>query len=192
MAKISSGLYLSSDFFLNNFYSNNRNVIKKNNRNEYSKLELSYEDSRALSKAAKRLPQNDYGSKEEDTKDDNINDTTKASIQAFVSVYNNTLDSGKSSTDYDTQHYIKRLRTMTKNHADELEDIGITIEKDGKLTVNEDLLKISDNSKVEKIFSSDNEFSKQVMKFANKLNFAIQNDIYSQINGKGLHINITM
>ncbi|MDD6481588.1 MAG: hypothetical protein PUF65_04900 [Lachnospiraceae bacterium] len=192
MAKISSGLYLSSDFFLNNFYSNNRNVIKKNNRNDYSKLELSYEDSRALSKAAKRLPQNDYGSKEEDTKDDNINDTTKASIQAFVSVYNNTLDSGKSSTDYDTQHYIKRLRTMTKNHADELEDIGITIEKDGKLTVNEDLLKISDNSKVEKIFSSDNEFSKQVMKFANKLNFAIQNDIYSQINGKGLHINITM
>lgn len=192
MAKISSGLYLSSDFFLNNFYSNNRNVIKKNNRNDYSKLELSYEDSRALSKAAKRLPQNNYGSKEEDTKDDNINDTTKASIQAFVSVYNNTLDSGKSSTDYDTQHYIKRLRTMTKNHADELEDIGITIEKDGKLTVNEDLLKISDNSKVEKIFSSDNEFSKQVMKFANKLNFAIQNDIYSQINGKGLHINITM
>ena len=192
MAKISSGLYLSSDFFLNNFYSNNRNVIKKNNRNDYSKLELSYEDSRALSKAAKRLPQNDYGSKEEDTKDDNINDTTKASIQAFVSVYNNTLDSGKSSTDYDTQHYIKRLRTMTKNHADELEDIGITIEKDGKLTVNEDLLKISDNSKVEKIFSSDNEFSKQVMKFANKLNFAIQNDIYTQINGKGLHINITM
>ena len=192
MAKISSGLYLTSDFFLNNFYSHNRKAIKKNDRSDYTKLELSYEDSCALSKAAKRLPLNDYGSKEDNTKGDNINDTTRASIQAYVDVYNNTLDSGKTSSDYETQHCIKRLKTLTKQHVDELEDIGITIEKDGKLTVNEDLLKLSDNSKVEEIFASEKTFSKQVMSYAKKLNAAIQNDIFSQVNSKGLHINITM
>ena len=52
MAKVSSGLSLSSNYFMRNFYANNRNVIKTSGRNDYTKIELSFEDSRALTRAS--------------------------------------------------------------------------------------------------------------------------------------------
>ena len=71
MAKISSGLSLSSNYFMRNFYANNRNVIKSSGRNDYTKIELSFEDSRALTRASKRLLNNDYAS-ETDEKDEDV------------------------------------------------------------------------------------------------------------------------
>ena len=44
-SKISSGVNLTSNFFLQNFYKHNRNAIKISTRSDYSKTELSYEDS---------------------------------------------------------------------------------------------------------------------------------------------------
>ena len=48
MAKVSSGLSLSTNYFMRNYYANNRDVIKTSGRNDYTKIELSFEDSRAL------------------------------------------------------------------------------------------------------------------------------------------------
>jgi len=189
--KISSGLTLSTDYFMRNFYANNRSAIKSSDRADFSHVELSFEDSRALSRAAKRLLVNDYGSDSE-TDDSDINDTTKASIEAFVTTYNNAIDSGKYSEDYDTKHYIQKLKSLTAERTDELEEIGISIEKDGKLSINDDLLKLADNSKARELFSPDQEYSKSVLQVARKLNTAVQNDIFSQVNGQGLHINITL
>ena len=61
MAKVSSGLSLSTNYFMRNYYANNRDVIKTSGRNDYTKIELSFEDSRALTRASKRLLNNDYG-----------------------------------------------------------------------------------------------------------------------------------
>lgn len=190
--KISSGLSLSTDYFMRNFYSNNRGVIKNSDRNAFSNIELSYEDSRALSRAAKRLPNNNYSSNEGKDSEGDINDTTKASIEAFVKTYNNTIDSAKDSSDHDTKRCIRQLKTLSNKYADELKDIGITIEKDGTLSVNDDLLKTADNSKARKIFSSDGEYAKKSMSIARKLNNAVHSDIFSQITSKGLHINISL
>ena len=55
MAKVSSGLSLSTNYFMRNYYANNRDVIKNSGRNDYTKIELSFEDSRALTRASKRL-----------------------------------------------------------------------------------------------------------------------------------------
>lgn len=60
MAKVSSGLSLSTNYFMRNYYANNRDVIKNSGRNDYTKIELSFEDSRALTRASKRLLNNDY------------------------------------------------------------------------------------------------------------------------------------
>lgn len=110
--KVSSGLNLSTDYFMRNFYANNRNAIKSSGRIDFSNVELSYEDSRALSRAAKRLLVNDYGSGSE-TDDSDISETTKASIEAFVNTYNNAIDSGKSTEDYDTKHYLNFILGYT-------------------------------------------------------------------------------
>jgi hypothetical protein len=152
---------------------------------------LSYEDSRALSRAAKRLLSNDYGS-DSDEEDSDISDTTKAAIEAFVTTYNNAIDSGTSSTDHDTKHYLKQLKNLTSEHADELEEIGISVGKNGKLTIDDSMLTLADNSKARSLFSPDQEYSKSVLSIARKMNTSVQNDIFAQVNGKGLHVNITL
>lgn len=191
MAAVSSGVSLSTNYFLNNFYENNRSVSKSSGRSDYTKLELSYEDSRALTRAAKRLLKNDYGS-DTDEKDTAISDTTRSTLTAFVDTYNNTVDSSKTSTDHDTKYQLKKMKAYLHKYSDELEHIGISMESDGKLKINEDLLKTAKNSKVRKIFSSDQEFSKKFLNLSKKAHSAVESDIYSQINGKGLHVNIAL
>ena len=110
--KVSSGVSLSTNYFLRNFYTNNQKASKSSNRSAFSNVELSYEDSRALSRAAKRLSKNDYGS-DKDEKDSDLNDTSRAAIEAFVDTYNNTITSGKSSSDYETKRYVKQLTTLS-------------------------------------------------------------------------------
>ena len=191
MAKVSSGLSLSTNYFMRNYYANNRDVIKNSGRNDYTKIELSFEDSRALTRASKRLLNNDYGS-ETDEKDNDISDTTRSSIEAFVTTYNNAIDSSKTTDSHDTKRYLKQLKSLTSKYSSELSEIGITVERSGKLTVNEDLLKTANNSKVRKIFSPDQEYSKKAYSICGKVNNAVRDDIVSQINGKGLHINIAL
>lgn len=191
MAAVSSGVSLSTNYFLNNFYENNRSVSKSSGRSDYTKLELSYEDSRALTRAAKRLLKNDYGS-DTDEKDTAISDTTRSALTAFVDTYNNTVDSSKTSTDHDTKYQLKKMKAYLHKYSDELEHIGISMESDGKLKINEDLLKTAKNSKVRKIFSSDQEFSKKFLNLSKKAHSAVEGDISSQINGKGLHVNIAL
>lgn len=191
MAAVSSGVSLTTNYFMNNFYASNRNVIKTSGRNDYTKLELSYEDSRALTRAAKRLLKNDYGS-DADEKDNDISDTTRSALTAFVNTYNNTVDSSKTSTDHDTKYQMKKMKNYLKKYSDDLEHIGISMESSGKLSINEDLLKSANNSKVRKIFAEDKEFSKKFLQMSKKAHNAVESDVYSQINGKGLHINISL
>jgi hypothetical protein len=176
---------------MRNFYKNNRDAIKSSNRKDFSNVELSYEDSRALSRAAKRLTRNDYGS-DSDAEDSDIGDTAKASIEAFVETYNNALDTGKNSDDHDTLSYVKQLKNLTKKKADDLEEIGISIGSDGKLSIDDSMLSLADNSKLRSLFSSEQEYPKKVLNIAAKMNVSIENDIISQVNSKGLHINITL
>lgn len=188
--KISTALSLNTDFFMRNFYKENRSAIKTNDRKNFSNIELSFEDSRALSRAARRLMKNDYGSSEDE--DTDIDDTTRSSIEAFVNVYNNALKTSKDTTDDDTVHYLRKIKSMTQKNADDLAEIGITLEKDGSLSINDELLKMADTSKVRKVFSSENDFTKTVWNLSKKLNASVQNDIYGQVTGNGLRINITM
>lgn len=78
-----------------------------------------------------------------------------------MTTYNNAIDSSKTTNSHDTKRYVKQLKALTNKYASELSDIGITVERSGKLTVNEDLLKTANNSKVRKIFSPDQEYSKK-------------------------------
>jgi membrane-associated HD superfamily phosphohydrolase len=197
---ISSGISLSSDYFLRNFYKNNRDVIKSSARSDFSDVELSFEDSRALSRAAKKLRLTDYTSVNTDyssydddyEEDEDLSDTTKATIEAFVDTYNNAIESGNGSDDHDTERYVKQLKNLTKKYSDELEEIGITIENDGTLTIDDELLSLADNDKLDNLFSYEQEYPRRVISLASKINTAAENDIYSQITTKGLHINISL
>ena len=91
MATISSGVSLSKDYFLRNYYQNNRSAVKNSGRKELTKSELSYEDSAALRRAIKQLGKYKYD-------DTDNSDNIYGSISALIDTYNNSLDSNSQTS----------------------------------------------------------------------------------------------
>ena len=179
-----TGVTLTSEFFMNNFYKVNRNAAKVSRR-EYSKEELSYEDSRALKHAAKKLSSYSYS-------DQDNSETIYNTIKAYVDTYNNTLDSSLSGGEAELKHYAKQLKGLSDKYSGELEDIGITVEKDGSLTLNENLLKAADMDKVKKVFSEESDFVKKSSHISSRLNRSTYNLLYADLTGNGRQLNITL
>lgn len=180
----SSATNLTSAFYLQNFYRMNRNAIKVSTRKDYNQTELSYEDSRALKKAVAKLSSFDYS---EEENGDNIVST----IQAFVETYNYTMDS-TSSKDSDTYRQNRQLKSLSDKYAEELEDIGITIEKDGKLTVSENILKSSSFDDVKEVFSNESDYVSNLRKIAKRMNANSYEEVYAQMTGAGGKLNILL
>jgi ElaB/YqjD/DUF883 family membrane-anchored ribosome-binding protein len=186
MSKISSGVTLTADFYLSNFYTANRSARKTSGRKELSSNELSYEDARALKRAVSRLGSYEY------TEDENI-DNIYSTISAFADTYNNTLTSTAKSSDSDISKYAKQLKSLAKKYSDELESIGITVEKNGSLTVNENLLKAKDVDSLKEAFTADDsKFIKTTKSIARKLKNNAQDTLYQELTGNGGQINITL
>ncbi len=180
----SSATNLTSTYYMQNFYRYNRSAMKASYRKDYNQTELSYEDSRALKRAASKLSSFDYS---EDENGDNIVST----IQAFTETYNNALDSS-SSEDYDTYRQNRQLKALTKKYGEDLEDIGITIEEDGKLTISENILKSSSFEDVKKVFSEESDYVKGIRNIAKRMHATSYEDIYTLMTGTGGRLNIVL
>lgn len=180
----SSGTSLNSNFYLQNFYKANRNLTKASVRPDYNQTELSYEDSRALKRAASKLSSFDYS---EDENGDNIVST----IQAFAETYNNALESSESK-DVNTYRQNRQLKALTNKYGEDLEDLGITIEEDGKLTVSENILKGSSFEEVKKVFSEESEYVKSIRRIAKRMHATSSAEIYVLMTGNGGRVNIQL
>lgn len=180
----SSAVNLNSSFFMKNFYRYNRNAIKVSGREEYNSTELSYEDSRALKRAIAKLSSYNYS---EEENGDNIVST----IQAFVETYNYTLDS-TSSEDANTYRQNKQLKALTEKYKDSLEDIGISIEKGGKLSVSENILKASSFKEVKKVFSEESGYMEGIRKVAKRMHSSAYDEVYTMMTGCGGKLNIML
>lgn len=183
-SRISSGVNLTSNFFLQNFYKHNRNAIKISTRSDYSKTELSYEDSRALKRAVAKLASFDYT---EDENEDNIRNT----IQAFVKTYNYTLESTNSDSS-DTYRQNRQLKALTQKYGKNLKDIGISIEEDGKLSVSDNILKASSKKELRKVFSEESSYVRSIRNIAKRINTTSYDEVYAQMTGAGGRLNITL
>ena len=183
-SRVSSGVNLTSNFFLQNFYKNNRNAIKVSTRSEYSRTELSYEDSRALKRAAAKLASFDYT---EDENEENIINT----VQAFVKTYNYTIESSSSDSS-ETYRQNRQLKALTQKYEAELKDLGISIEKDGKLSVSDNILKASSKKELRKVFSEDSDYVRNIRTIARRMNSTSYDEVYAQMTGAGGRLNIIL
>ena len=105
MAKVSSGVTLTADFYLNNFYQANRSARKASERSKLTTSELSYEDARALKRAVGKLGSYDFSDEE------NI-ENIYSTIKAFADTYNNTLTSSAESGNPDLSKYSRQLKSL--------------------------------------------------------------------------------
>lgn len=183
-SSVSSGINLTSDFYLKNFYRYNRNAMKSSARNDYSKTELSYEDTRALKRALAKLSSFDYT---EDENGDNIVST----IQAFVKTYNYTMES-TSSDSSDMHRQNRQLKALTKKYGDDLKDIGISINDNGTLNLSDNILKKSSLKEIRKVFSEESGYVKSVRNITKRMNATSYDEIYTQMTGSGGKLNIVL
>ena len=180
----SSATSLTSSYYLQNFYYFNRNALKASYRKDYSKTELSYEDTRALKRAASKLSSFHY-SKEEN------GDNLVSSIKAFAETYNNAIDS-TNSKDSETYRQNRQLKALAKKYGDDLKKIGISIDKDGKMSISENILKGSTFEEIESVFSDEAKYMKSIKKIANRMHSQSYDDIYTRITGNGERLNIIL
>ena len=183
-SKVSTGVNLTSDFFLKNFYKYNRTVTKSSARNDYSKTELSYEDSRALKRALAKLSSYKYT---EDENGDNIVST----IKAFAKTYNNVIDS-TSVKSSDTYRQNRQLKELTKKYEKELGSIGISIEENGTLSVSDNILRGSSFKEIRSIFSDESDLVRNVRNLAKRMNNTSYDAVYAQMTGAGGRLNIIL
>ena len=181
---VSSGVNLTSDFFLKNFYRYNRNAMKSSTRDDYSKTELSYEDTRALKRALAKLSSFDYT---EDENGDNIVST----IQAFVKTYNYTMES-TSSDKSETYRQNRQLKALTKKYGDDLKDIGISINDDGTLDLSDNILKKSSFKEIRKVFSEESGYVRNVRNITKRMHNTSYDEIYAEMTGAGGKLNIVL
>lgn len=186
MAKVSSGVTLNSDFFLNNFYQANRSAAKKTTRDKFSQNELSYEDARALKRAAKKLGSCKF--------DETVNEgNLYSTVKAFADTYNNALSSATKATDYEVGKLSKHLKNLTEKYSTQLKSIGVTVKEDGSLSVNEDTLKTKEVKEIQKVFSKEeNDLLETTSKLSRRLQTTSSNALYLEMTGNGGRINITL
>ena len=176
---------LSESYYLRKYYRSNKDATT-NKRSEMSKGTLSQADAAALRTAVRDLRNFNL---EDDTDD---NEDIYASVSAFLKTYNNALDSSNTSGDYSLQRYAKQLKNLAKEYADELEDIGITVNSDGTLEKNDNLLKAADMSDIRDLFGKDATFATKSSSYAKRMNTKAADIIYSELTKKGQNINLTL
>ena len=114
------------------------------------------------------------------------------SVSAFLETYNNALSSSSGSGDYKLQRYAKQLKNLAKEYSKELKDIGVSINSDGTLKKNDNLLKSADVSDIRDLFGRDAEFGTKTSRYAKHISNAASDLLYTELTKKGSTINLQL
>lgn len=185
-ATANTAVSLSESYYLRSFYKSNRDAATASKRREISNSTLSQADAEALRTAVRKLRNFDM---EDDT---NEGANIYSSVSAFLETYNNALDSAGNSSDYSLKRYAKQLKNLAKEYADELEDIGVTVNSNGTLEKNDNLLKAANVSDIRNLFGKDAEFAAKSSNYAKRMNSLAADLIYTELTQKGRNINLTL
>lgn len=98
-------------------------------------------------------------------------DKTVAAMKAYVEDYNSVVNASKGSTLTSKTAYVANMMSSTAANADKLSEVGITVEANGNLKLNEAKLRAAGSAKVQELFSADNVMSYGSM-IASRVQFA--------------------
>lgn len=83
-------------------------------------------------------------------------DKVVSAVKTYVSTYNDVVNAAKGSTLRGKTAYVANMMSSTAANSDKLAELGIKVNRNGTLELNESKLKAADTSKVKELFSSDN------------------------------------
>lgn len=146
-------MVISAAYVLRNAYSGNSNFKSAGFRANSNNHDVVHADRRALDRALDRLGDLNFDFDEDD---ENSKKSVYNTVSAYIDIYNNTIDSTKNSSSSDIQRTTAAMKKVMKGHADELEEMGITIKSDGTLKVDKSKFKDATPRQLEKMFSDEN------------------------------------
>lgn len=154
---------------LRNFYNSNRTLAVKSNRSDASTNKLNYADSLALRRAVRQLDAYDFdNAKESDLEEQ---------VRAWIDTYNYTMESCKSSTNTSVTSAYQGLKNLTKEYADELENVGIKVDSSGYLKMSSSATKNISGPRFKSLLGKDSEFMKKMGSYARRISNHV--DLYA-------------
>jgi len=169
---INSGSLLNH---LNNSASDN-NLLKALNKSgstadtgqksDYKKLER---NAGQLQKSADHLAAKGEDSLFAKAKESKDTEELCKEAQALVEEYNNTMKLLQSAPGPLNDYYCQMLREAASGNRESLANVGITVSKDGKMTVDSDKLKVADIDALEKALGSSGDFTAKVSFLAGRV-----------------------
>lgn len=118
-------------------------------------------------------------------------------VEDFVGKYNNTLSALKNTSGTLNDYYSQMLNSAAFDKKEALESIGISIAKDGRLSIDKDKLKGADIDTLEKVLGNTTGFTKKVSYAADRISdnartnqrslsnqYSSTGSLYSSLEGK--------
>lgn len=164
-----SSFTVTNNINLRNLYKGtDSGYSKKSNRREASKGQLVIADTKALRRSISSLADEDYGDDSEDNKIDKASFYKK--MKAFADTYNYTVDSSEGYRSTYSKKALKQMKQLADTYSDELENLGVTFDDDGYMSMSESAFDNIDESEFEDMFGKDSDFMSQLDTIARKLN----------------------
>ena len=91
------------------------------------------------------------------------------SVQSFVSAYNETLESMGTIESASVQQKTQWMTQVTKQYTDELAGVGISVDKDGRLALDEKAFREKDMTELQDFFEGTNSAVGQIARKASGL-----------------------
>ena len=115
-AYVGAGTTLGTSYYMRRFYASNADARTTTSRSNLSNSTLT-----ALRRAVRSLGSFTY--------DDDNAANIRNNVSAFISTYNNILNSSGNSDDRTIKNTQKSLKNITAEYADQLDKIGITVKE---------------------------------------------------------------
>lgn len=131
-AYVGAGTTLGTSYYMRRFYAANADARTTTSRSNLSNSTLTGADSHALRRAIRSLGSFTY--------DDDNETNIKNNVSAFISTYNNMINSSGASDDRTMKNTQKSLKNLTAEYESQLDKIGITVKDNGTLESRSSLL----------------------------------------------------
>ena len=112
-------------------------------------------------------------------KNDYDRDAIYSAVSDFAKNYNDTVDAADKTNNLTTSSISSNISSMTNTMKNALSKVGVSVDTQGKMTVDEDKLKASDMKDVKALFNGPASYGAQIGKYAGQMASSATNALTS-------------
>lgn len=152
----------------------------------FRELRNASDDLRKRASELLETGENSLFGKAEKTKD---TEKILSGVKDMISSYNKTLELLKGADGSLNSFYYKELKSAAAANEEQLKSVGVTLNKDGSLSIDEKILGNADYDTLKKVFGDESKFVQRTEYISDKVSQnakANEESIFNQYNAKGI------